>query len=58
MQFFRKLIRDRKGATAIEYSLVAVLIAVAAIAAFTQLGGQVRATYNNVNNCISGSTAC
>lgn len=58
MRFIGKLIRDAKGATAIEYSLVAALIAVAAIAAFNQLGGQVSATYNNVNDCIAGSTSC
>ena len=31
--FIRKLIRDKKGATAIEYGLIAALIAVAAITA-------------------------
>ena len=33
MQFIRKLIKSSKGATAIEYGLIAALIAVAAIAA-------------------------
>jgi pilus assembly protein Flp/PilA len=58
MRVIRKLIGNRKGATAIEYSLVATLIAVAAIAAFLQLGGQVRSTYNNVSECVAGSTSC
>lgn len=58
MRMLQRLIADRKGATAIEYSLVAALIAVASIAAFNQLGGQVQSTYNNVTNCISGSTTC
>ena len=36
--FIRKLIRDKKGATAIEYGLIAALIAVAAITAMQGLG--------------------
>ena len=45
----RKLIRDRKGATAIEYGLIAALIAVAAITAMSNLGGQLSNTFNTVN---------
>ena len=33
MKFFNKLLRDEQGATAIEYGLIAALIAVAAIRA-------------------------
>ena len=36
--FIRKLIRNKKGATAIEYGLIAALIAVAAITAMQGLG--------------------
>jgi pilus assembly protein Flp/PilA len=39
MQFIRKLIREAKGATAIEYGLIAALIAVAAITAMQGIGG-------------------
>ena len=38
MAKFFKMIRDTKGATAIEYGLIAALIAVAAIAALTSVG--------------------
>ena len=38
MQYFRKMLKDTKGATAIEYGLIAALIAVAAIIAFESLG--------------------
>ena len=38
MQFIRKLIKNSKGATAIEYGLIAALIAVAAITAMQGLG--------------------
>ena len=42
-----KMIRDTKGATAIEYGLIAALIAVAGVAAFTALGSQIGSTLNN-----------
>ncbi len=34
----RKLIKDESGATAIEYSLIAALVSVAAITALTAMG--------------------
>lgn len=43
-----KLIRNDKGATAIEYGLIAALIAVAAIAAMTSVGSKLSSTFNNV----------
>lgn len=49
MQFFRKLIKNSKGATAIEYGLIAALIAVAAISAMSTLGGKISTTFNNVS---------
>ena len=48
MQFIRKLFSDKKGATAIEYGLIAALIAVAAITAMQGLGDQLGETFNNV----------
>jgi pilus assembly protein Flp/PilA len=50
MQFVRKIIRNSKGATAIEYGLIAALIAVAAITAMTSLGGKVGTAFNNVSD--------
>lgn len=50
MQFFRKILKDRKGATAIEYGLIAALIAVAAITAMTSLGDNLGNTFNTVSN--------
>ena len=41
-----KLIRDENGATAIEYGLIAALIAVAGIAAFSAVGSSLRKTFN------------
>jgi pilus assembly protein Flp/PilA len=48
MQFIRKMLKDSKGATAIEYGLIAALIAVAAISAMSALGDQLEVTFNNV----------
>jgi len=55
MQFIRKLIRDTKGATAIEYGLIAALIAVAAITAMQGLGTQLSNTFVNVSTAMKGS---
>jgi pilus assembly protein Flp/PilA len=46
MQFIKKLRRNEKGATAIEYGLIAALIAVAAITAMSGLGSQLSSTFN------------
>ena len=45
-----KLLRDKRGATAIEYGLIAALIAVAAITAMTSIGTQLSTTFNNVSS--------
>ena len=50
MSKFIKLIKNSKGATAIEYGLIAVLIAVAAIAAMQNIGTKLGTTFNNVSN--------
>jgi len=49
MQFIRKMLKNEKGATAIEYGLIAALIAVAAIGAMTSLGTKLGGTFNNVS---------
>ena len=47
---FRKLIRNEDGATAIEYGLIAALIAVAAIGAMQGIGSKLNSTFNNVSS--------
>jgi pilus assembly protein Flp/PilA len=42
------VIRDDSGATAIEYGLIAALIAVAAIAAFQLVGSNLSSVFNSV----------
>lgn len=51
----RRFIADRSGATAIEYGLIASLIAVAIIAAATTLGNNIGTTFNSVANSIKPS---
>jgi pilus assembly protein Flp/PilA len=53
MQFFRKIVRDNAGATAIEYGLIAALIAVAAISAMQGLGSQLKTTFNTTSSSMA-----
>ncbi len=48
-----KLVRNEDGATAIEYGLIAALIAVAIITAATAPGSSLSATYNSVSAQVS-----
>lgn len=57
MKFFNKLIRNEDGATAIEYGLIAALIAVAAISAMTSLGGQLSGTFMKVSDELTTANA-
>ena len=50
MTFFKNLVRDEQGATAIEYGLIAALIAVAAITAMGSLGSSLSGTFTKVGN--------
>jgi pilus assembly protein Flp/PilA len=45
---FAKLLNDETGATAIEYGLIAALIALAAISAMTNIGKHLSTTFNTV----------
>ncbi|MEO0033402.1 MAG: hypothetical protein RIS94_3160 [Pseudomonadota bacterium] len=59
MTVFKNLFRDEEGATAIEYGLIAALIAVAAITAMGALGNSLSNTFtlvsNDMNNAQDGS---
>ena len=50
MRAIRNFIKNSKGATAIEYGLIAALIAVAAIGAMSTLGTKLKNTFSNVSN--------
>ena len=50
-----RLMRESKAATAIEYGLIAALIAVAAIAAMQGLGNRLKTTFGNVSSNMKAS---
>jgi len=56
MQFMKKFRRNEKGATAIEYGLIAALIAVAAITAMAGLGSQLGSTFNKTSSTLKSGT--
>jgi pilus assembly protein Flp/PilA len=45
-----KFLKDENGATAIEYGLIAALVAVAIVGALTTLGGGLTTMFGNVNS--------
>ncbi|MDE2167545.1 MAG: Flp family type IVb pilin [Alphaproteobacteria bacterium] len=48
MKTLTKLFRDDSGATAIEYGLIAALIAVVIVTAVSTVGSKLSATFNSV----------
>jgi len=57
MKFFAKLKKNEEGATAIEYGLIAALIAVAAIVAMGSLGNTLSNTFGNVDTQMAAGNA-
>jgi pilus assembly protein Flp/PilA len=53
LSLFRHFMKNDSGATAIEYTLIASLIAVAAITAMRTVGGKVTNVLNNVANAMT-----
>jgi pilus assembly protein Flp/PilA len=53
MKLINKLFKNEDGATAIEYGLIAALIAVAAITAMSSLGTNLSTTFNKVSTKLS-----
>jgi pilus assembly protein Flp/PilA len=49
VKLLKDIIRDEQGATAIEYGLIAALIAVAAIVGMQSVGTRLQGTFNNVS---------
>lgn len=55
MTFINKFFRNEEGATAIEYALIAALIAVAAITAMGAVGDQLNNTFTKVSTEMAGA---
>jgi len=54
---FARFLKDESGATAIEYGLIAALIAVAIIGGVSALGGQTRDTFESVTEGMKNAPA-
>ena len=54
---FEQLIRDESGATAIEYGLIAALIAVAIIVALTTLGTSLSTLFGNIATTVDEASS-
>jgi pilus assembly protein Flp/PilA len=54
MRIFRRLLVSRRGATAIEYALIAALISLAAIIAFQMLGLSLVDVFSSITNAMTG----
>jgi pilus assembly protein Flp/PilA len=50
-----QLTRDEEGATALEYGLIAALIAAVIVGAVTALGTRVQGTFNTITNAMPGA---
>ena len=56
MQLLARFARDDSGATAIEYGLIAALIAVGIIVAATTLGGSLSDLFNRISGKLNAAT--
>ena len=52
MHMFKKYLTDKNGATAIEYAIIAGLIAVVIIAAVTLVGTDLKAVFTAISGAI------
>lgn len=51
----RRWLRDERGATAIEYALIASLVSVAMIAGLNSYSSETVAMYARISNAVSGA---
>ena len=54
-KILKSIRKNTKGATAVEYGLIAALISVAAITAMGTLGTRLNSTFGKVNNAVSNT---
>jgi pilus assembly protein Flp/PilA len=53
---FSRLIRDRRGATAVEYGFILALVFLGMVAAVRGLSGQTQSMWNNVSTSVRTAT--
>ena len=54
-KFVSRFLKDESGATAIEYGLIAALIAVVLVTVMTTLGGGLESAFNKINGTLTGA---
>ncbi|MBW8828542.1 MAG: Flp family type IVb pilin [Burkholderiales bacterium] len=57
VQFIKTFAREEDGVTAIEYGLIAALIAIVIIGAVTVVGSKLCGTFNKVATALGGTAA-
>ena len=50
MNMFKRFLKDESGATAIEYGMIAALIAVAIIGVVSTIGGQLQTAFQTISD--------
>lgn len=55
MHILAKLLNNKRGATAIEYAMIASLISVAAVLSFNNLGNTVENRYSTIDQSLNGA---
>jgi pilus assembly protein Flp/PilA len=56
MEKLLKFLKDEEGIVAIEYALIALLIAVAIVGTVTALGGQLNTVFTSIKNSLSAAS--
>ena len=56
-KIFKGILRDRNGATAIEYGLIAALVALAIVAGLTTLGTNLNTQFSNIATQVQTNNA-
>ncbi|MCA3596080.1 MAG: Flp family type IVb pilin [Methylobacterium sp.] len=57
MSIFNRFVKDEAGATAIEYSLIAALMAAAVIAALSSFSGSLQTAFTNIGTTLTTKTS-
>ena len=56
-KYITRFLKDESGVTAIEYGLIAALIAIVIIGAVTVVGSKLCATFNTIATALGGTAA-
>jgi pilus assembly protein Flp/PilA len=52
LSFIRRLVSNEKGATAIEYGLIAALIAIIIVGSLSTVGARLKNTFNTISSAL------